>query len=344
MRGLAVVVMIQCHVFNSFVRMDLRETGPYVLSQFIGGMAAPLFLFMAGMTTGFQMDSLEKRGARPVARWLACLRRGGYVWGIAYLFRFTNWASGWPNSKLSELSKVDILNCMGLGLCVLAALALLDSRQRIRAAALAGLAIAAMAPLVANLDWSATAGWIHEYLAPGVGRGRFAFFPCASYIGFGMTAGMLVKRTEALNMERLMQWGMVCGGVLIAVSHHFSESPFSIYSKTNFWTDSPALILIRVGICLLCLAGAYIWTTYCAGGGWSFMQEMGKTSLLVYWVHVVLVYGVTANMLRGVAGNAEAVLATLVVIALMAAMAAARLRVGSLRAARANKAAKATAA
>jgi uncharacterized membrane protein len=45
--GLAVVIMIECHAFNSFVRMDLRDGGPYVLSQFVGGMAAPLFLFMA---------------------------------------------------------------------------------------------------------------------------------------------------------------------------------------------------------------------------------------------------------------------------------------------------------
>ena len=49
-RGLAVVIMIQCHAFNSFVRPDLRHSGPYVYSQFVGGMAAPLFLFMAGMT------------------------------------------------------------------------------------------------------------------------------------------------------------------------------------------------------------------------------------------------------------------------------------------------------
>ena len=61
MRGLAVVLMIQCHTFNSFARMDVREGGPYVLSQFIGGMAAPLFLFMAGMTLAFQMESLARR-------------------------------------------------------------------------------------------------------------------------------------------------------------------------------------------------------------------------------------------------------------------------------------------
>src|ERR1039457_2548403 len=61
MRGLAVVIMIQCHTFNSFTRVDLHDGGPYVLTQFVGGMAAPLFLLMAGMTTAFQMESLERR-------------------------------------------------------------------------------------------------------------------------------------------------------------------------------------------------------------------------------------------------------------------------------------------
>src|SRR5208283_255621 len=65
MRGLAVLIMIQCHTFNSLVRLDLRDGGPYTYSQFVGGMAAPLFLFMAGMTTGFQMESLSRR--EPVA-------------------------------------------------------------------------------------------------------------------------------------------------------------------------------------------------------------------------------------------------------------------------------------
>src|SRR5438270_5495716 len=112
MRGLAVLVMIECHAFNSFTRVDLRDGGPYVLSQFIGGMAAPLFLFMAGMTLAFQMESLGRRETRRGARWLAALRRGGYVLGIAYLFRFSNCIASLPHPDWTELTKVDILNCM----------------------------------------------------------------------------------------------------------------------------------------------------------------------------------------------------------------------------------------
>src|ERR1039458_5712914 len=103
MRGLAGVVMIQCHVFNSLARMDVRDGGPYVLSQFIGGMAAPLFLFMAGMTMAFHMDRLERRETVAARRWIVSLRHAGYILGIAFLFRFTNWAASFPNAQTSEL-------------------------------------------------------------------------------------------------------------------------------------------------------------------------------------------------------------------------------------------------
>src|SRR5436190_20227733 len=105
LRGLAILIMIQCHAFNSFTRMDLRDGGPYVLSQFVGGMAAPLFLFMAGMTTGFQMESLAQRETSPRRRWLTALKRGGYILGIAFTFRFTNWLFSVPRATLQEITK-----------------------------------------------------------------------------------------------------------------------------------------------------------------------------------------------------------------------------------------------
>ena len=324
-RGLAVLIMIQCHTFNSFTRMDLREGGPYVYSQFIGGMAAPLFLFMAGMTLAFQMDSLERREATRPRRWLGALRRAGYVWGIAYLFRFTNWLGGWPYASVQELTKVDILNCMGLGMAALAVLAVVPSRRRAHFAVVAALLIAAAAPVVANLAWGGVPQLIHEYLAPGLGRGRFAFFPCASYIGFGLALGAIVKRTAAEQIERLLAWCVPIGFALVFTAQYFSNLPYSIYPHSDFWTDSPTLILIRAGICLLALAGAYLWTEYGAGPAWSWMQALGKTSLMAYWVHVMLVYGNLAKPLRRALNIPEAAAAIVAVTAAMVALAAAKL-------------------
>lgn len=326
MRGLAIVVMIQCHVFNSFAAPAVRDGGPYVLSQFIGGMAAPLFLFMAGMTLAFQMDSQDRRGYPPARRWFAALRRAGYVWMIAYLFRLSNCVASIPHVDWREFTKVDILNCMGLAMAVFAAAAALDGRVRARWVALGALAVAAASPVVANLDWGSTPQVIQEYLAPGHGRGRFAFFPNAAYIGFGLAAGTAVKHALADRMERLMQWSLLLGLVLVVVAQYFSNIPYSIYTKSNFWTDSPTLILIRGGICLMAMTGCYLWTEYCANPGWSWMQVMGKNSLMVYWIHVMLVYGNIVRPLKQHLTTPETALATLVVTALMLGLSEAWLR------------------
>ncbi len=67
--------------------------------------------------------------------------------------------------------------------------------------------------------------------------------------------------------------------------------PLTIYSKSDFWIDGPALILIKTGVVLISLAFAYIWTLQPSAQSWSWVRQFGTTSLLVYWVHIELVYG-----------------------------------------------------
>jgi uncharacterized membrane protein len=325
MRGLAVVIMIQCHTFNSFVRMDLRDGGPYTYSQFVGGMAAPLFLFMAGMTTGFQMESLARREPIALRRWRISLRRAGYILGIAFLFRFTNFLGSFPNGNPQEITKVDILNCMGVGMAVFAAAALFGSNNRVRFSLLTALAIAAAAPVMAHLPWDGAPTLLREYLVPGGARGQFPFFPCASYLGFGLAAGVMVKRTAEDRFERFMQWSALGGFVLVFAAQYLANLPFSIYSQTNFWSDNPTLVLIRVGVILAIMAGSYVWTQYCAGG-WSWMQCMGKNSLMVYWVHVMMVYGSLVRPIKRSMSIPMAVLSTALVTVLMVAMSVVWLR------------------
>jgi len=326
MRGLAVLIMIQCHVFNAFTRPDLRHESLYVLTQFIGGMAAPLFLFMAGMTSGFQIESMETRMVGRAGRWRGALRRAGYVLVLAFLFRFTNFVTGLPNARVNDLFKVDILNCMALALGVFSCVALFAFPQRLRLTLILSLAIAAVAPVMNALDWSGFPIVARYYLVPGPDRGQFPFFPCAAYVGFGLAAGSLVKKAPAVRMDALGQWAALFGCTLIFGGEYFANLPYSLYPKSDFWRDSPALILIRVGIALVMLAAAYLWTEFCPRSGWSWVESLGKTSLLVYWVHVLLVYGGLAYPFKRALTPGASAAATLVVILLMVALSGLRLR------------------
>src|ERR1700686_4275836 len=74
-RGLAVVIMLQGHVFHSFNRTDLRGGGPFTLSQLFGGIGPAIFLVLTGITLAFLMDGCQRQGLGALDRWKAALRR-----------------------------------------------------------------------------------------------------------------------------------------------------------------------------------------------------------------------------------------------------------------------------
>jgi uncharacterized membrane protein len=147
-RGLAAFVMLQGHTFHSFTRTDLRDKGPYMLSQFVGGLPPAVFLFLTGITFAFLMDSQERLGVTTWQRVKAALKRSRYLFLIAFLFRIQLYLFGFPTSPASELLRVDILNCMGMAMLILAPMAVFTTRERIRLCTVLGLVIAGLAPVV----------------------------------------------------------------------------------------------------------------------------------------------------------------------------------------------------
>src|SRR5215472_13168063 len=83
-RGLAALIMLQGHVFQSFLRDDLRNGGTYMWSQFVGGMPPAVFLFLLGVTFAFLMHSQERKGITAGGRFFAAIRRSGYLFAAAF--------------------------------------------------------------------------------------------------------------------------------------------------------------------------------------------------------------------------------------------------------------------
>jgi uncharacterized membrane protein len=315
--------MIECHVFNSFTRTDLYGTSSYILSQFIGGMAAPLFLLLAGMTFAFLFEKLDRNNAPIAERLKVLLKRGGYVLMLAYLFRLSNALSKWPGPELDTIWKVDILNCMGVSMIALSLITFAPPRMRAQIACLAGLAIASASPLVSHMDWSGVLPQIKEYFVPN--RIRFPLFPWSAYVAFGIAAGVVVRRTPAERLERTVQWGSLVGFGMILGGQYFSNLPFAFYEKVEFWTDSPSLVMIRTGLCLLTLAGGYVWTEYLVSPGPGWVQVFGHHSLMVYWVHVILVYGALSGVWGSKLSIGQSAAAVALIVVLMIALCYARL-------------------
>jgi hypothetical protein len=258
-----------------------------MISQFLGGMPPAIFLFLTGITLAFLMDSTERKGMAPFQRLTTVFRRSGYLFLVAYVFRLQLWLfSG--SAPWQDLFKVDILNCMGLAIAVFSVMALFRTAERIRLCAVLGAAIAFAAPVVSQINTAWLPEMVRNYLVPDYRF--FAFFPWAAYVAFGMSAGSVIRTVNAESIERAMQWTAIVGGALILACQYFSSLPFSLYEKAEYWLNSPAQILTKQGVTLIILALSFLWTRG-AVDSWSWVRQFGTKSLLVYWVHIELVYG-----------------------------------------------------
>src|SRR5579862_3882051 len=86
-RGIGAIIMLNGHVFDSFLRPDLRPGEAYTMSQFVGGMPPALFLFLTGVTLSFLMDSTERKNLPTSERFLTALSRSRYLFLLAFGFR-----------------------------------------------------------------------------------------------------------------------------------------------------------------------------------------------------------------------------------------------------------------
>src|ERR1035438_8586707 len=313
-RGVGAVLMLHGHVWDSFLRDDLRSGGPYIFSQFLGGMPPAIFLFLTGLTLAFLMDSSERKGMAPAARVTTAFRRAGYLFFLAFAFRVQLWIFGIP-APWRDLFRVDILNCMGFAIAALSVLALFPTKDRAKTAAAAGLAIACLSPLVSQLHWEAVPWLVRNYLAPDYRS--FGFFPWGASLAFGVSAGSVIRAIPAEATERAMQWAAMLGAAVILVCHYLDQLPYTLYPTTDYWLNSPLQILTKQGAPLLILAAAFVWTRYAAGEGWSWVRQFGTTSLLVYWVHIELVYGRELFFLKGSLNEVQTLAAAVFVILLM---------------------------
>lgn len=288
-RGLAAFIMLQGHTFDSFIKPSLRDSGPFVLSQFVGGVAPAIFLFLTGITYAFLMDSQSRKEPDAKRRVLQALRRSGYLFLLAFLFRLQLFLFGYPNSPASDLLKVDILNCMGLAMLLFAPMAVFTTFERIRLCAVLGFTVAALSPLISAIDTSALPPFFRAYFAPSLKY--FSFFPWAAFLAFGMASGSILRQVPKQDFHKVIQWSMKIGIVLILGGQYFSNIPYSLYPKSEFWLDSPGLAAIKLGVVLVLISLAFLWSKVTTGQRWSFFRQLGRTSLLVYWVHIELVYG-----------------------------------------------------
>jgi len=307
LRGLACLLMFQTHCYDSWLRPDLHDSALYHWSQLGGTLPAPLFIFLAGISMALVTERLREKGIARNTILKQTTLRGAEIFALGILFRLQEYALGFKWVPWTDLFRVDILNILGLSMILMALLCWLTSAEQIASARARGIVGALFAatfiamltpPLWTThrprfLPWPLESYINGVHIFPEPQHWLFPLFPWAAFAFAGLAVGFLVYTSFTRRNEALFFFLLGLAGVgACYLSRFLDESPIHLYAVYDYWHSNPNFLLMRCGILLIITFLVYAWCRWgLAQLGFSPVIQLGKTSLLVYWVHIEFVYG-----------------------------------------------------
>jgi len=311
-RGVAVLLMIEAHTSDAWTRLGpaTRRTVSFRDATVLGGFAAPLFLWLAGLAVVLAATrAAERTGSRRAAVEMIC-RRGLEIFILGFLFRLQGFIIT-PGSHPVTLFRVDILNIMGPAIAVAGIVWGLarSATARVFWYAAIATAFAMVTPIVRTASSvGALPLWIQWYMRPFGEFTIFTLFPWAGFVFAGGAVGALIAAARDARAERRLQAMLGATGVALVVLGFYTAGRPSIYASSSFWTSSPTWFAIRVGILMIALTVIYgieqavshedtktrkknPWFRAFVFSWPAPLAAMGRNSLFIYWIHVELVYG-----------------------------------------------------
>lgn len=344
-RGLACVLMIQTHAYDSWTAEPYRKGFWWWFARMqLGGFPARMFLILAGVSLMLRFSSDERRGVPIAQARRGAFMRGLEVLGLGLLFRVVEWClGGFGAEGAYHMLRVDVLNCIGLSLMICAYVAsprdVQPGRWPVVPAVLA-LLIASLTPLVQKLGRPPLPEFLGAYLYGPHPLASFSLLPWLAYTLTGCAVGALwvqASRADAAaaaaapentppasrHFNRVMVVTAIAGAILALGGQLGYQLQWPIYYPTKAVPElaSPVSYFYRTGMCLIGVACAY-WLSHALPrrpGRFSPLHVMGQASMLVYVVHIEIVYGRLTWPIRH---RLQPITATVLIVLLTALMTA----------------------
>jgi len=121
LRGLAVVLMIETHLYGYWTSPAARATTLFQETRWPGGLPFRMFLLLAGVSMAIKFEGQVARGVERSAMVRGGVKRGFEVLLLAYAFRLQEYVLSffWD---WRDLLRVDILNTIGASMMLAAPL------------------------------------------------------------------------------------------------------------------------------------------------------------------------------------------------------------------------------
>ena len=329
---MACVLMIQAHCYNSWLNPEARKTLLYRWSQELSTLPAPIFLFLSGVSFALVTEGLRRKNKSRTEIFRTAVLRGAEILGLGFLLRVQEFVLGYPKSPWTDLFKVDVLNILGVSIIFMAlfwrlvssgglsehsghptALPQTGESVATRRGVAIGLSllIAAVIAIATPPLWTTHRPnflpWMLESYINGVHNFGaptpwiFSIFPWCGFAFVGLAFGSFLFSDFAQRKEvRALSVVGAIGTLACTLSLWWDYSSVKFYAVYDYWHSSPNFFLMRCGILLLLTTTIFAW---CRWGwvteGFSAFIQFGKTSLLVYWVHIEFVYGRLSILRKG---------------------------------------------
>jgi uncharacterized membrane protein len=328
LRGLVIIIMIEVHVFNAFLLPDLRQTGWFSILNFINGLVAPSFLFVSGfafqVSSGGKLDEMRKLGKvfwKKIGRIFQIILIG-YALHLPFysISKIINKATP---PQLDSFFAVDVLQCIGFGLLFLFLTRLLiKSDKTYHYFLIASLAIVTfVSPFLWKIEF---ANYLPIVIANYFNRLHGSLFPIFPWLNFLLAGGIFAKYfvdARQRNEEDIFINKIAIGGLVVLLFGHLFYSGLFPKTLTSI-LPNPVFYLERLGyIFVLFFICWYVDKKFDMKK--SFILDASRESLLVYWLHLIIIFGAfwggkSLAMIIGTNLNAlEAMGVTMVLISLM---------------------------
>ncbi|TSA27965.1 MAG: DUF1624 domain-containing protein [Ignavibacteriales bacterium] len=299
MRALAVLMMIQGHTIDTFLGDQYRtfDSNIYDIWFTLRGFTAPIFMFVSGVTFTYLLRSQSvpffenPRVNKGVHRFIILLV-------IGYLLRF-------PTPRMFDFSEVnhgqwltfftvDALHLIAFGILIILFLSYIAEKYKrsdYLIFSLGAVFFFFMFPLAEKINW---ANFLPipfaAYFYQGTGS-YFPLFPWAGYVISGALLGSyLAKNPLSFSSKQLSYKLFLFGVISLVVCYSIHEFEDFLYGENFFWTDNTSLIFYRLGFILM-LNSLMSFISLRLKQIPDIITKFGKNTLLVYVIHVVVLYG-----------------------------------------------------
>ncbi len=330
LRGWATIVMIEVHVFNAFIIPALKETEWYNLLNYVNGLVAPTFIFVAGFVFVYVSERKIEDFRNYGGLFWKQIYRIVQIWVIGYLLHlpFFSWQrmlyetspDGWLIFYQS-----DVLNCIAAGLLfVFLARIKIKSNDHYRLFLLfSGLFVAFVTPFIWDIDFNA---FLPSQIGAYFNGQHFSGFPLFLWIAFMMAGGyyaMDFMKARQTGTEKAFLRRLGISGVIMTVGGRLLTTVPSYVShvSTNIRAN-PFFLFERLGIVLLLLLACWYYAEWRKTER-SFVIDASKESLSIYAAHLLVIYGMfyydmsLSYLYGGKLSVVECAIATLALISAM---------------------------